>query len=184
MEIEGEIEDIIYQNETNSYVVANFGLEDEIITIVGYLPFINVGDTLKLYGKYVEHKDYGQQFKVDTFEKLMPKTLSSLERYLASGSIKGVGEATSKRIVDRFQEETIHVLKYEPEKLAQIKGISERKAHEISESFVENFEMWQIVGFLEKFGLGAEHAKKVYKKFGIQAIEEIEAPPRRIRNCL
>lgn len=117
------------------------------------------------------------QFKVDTFEKLMPKTLASLERYLASGSIKGVGEATSKRIVDRFKEETIHVLKYEPEKLAQIKGISENKAHEISESFVENFEMWQIVGFLEKFGLGAEHAKKVYKKFGIQAIEEIEANP-------
>lgn len=177
MEIEGEIEDIIYQNETNSYVVANFALEDEIITIVGYLPFVNVGDTLKLYGKYVEHKDYGQQFKVDTFEKLMPKTLASLERYLASGSIKGVGEATSKRIVDKFKDETIHVLKYEPDRLAQIKGISEKKAQEISESFVENFEMWQIVGFLEKFGLGAEHAKKVYKQFGMQAIEEIESNP-------
>lgn len=177
MEIEGEIIDIIYQNEANSYVVANFELEKEIITIVGYLPFINVGDTLKLYGKYMEHKDYGRQFKVDTFEKLMPKTLASLERYLASGSIKGVGEATSKRIVDKFKEDTIHVLKYEPERLAQIKGISERKAKEISECFVENFEMWQIVGFLEKFGLGAEHAKKVYKLFGMNAIEEIEANP-------
>ena len=177
MEIEGEIEDIIYQNEANSYVVANFGLEDEIITIVGYLPFINVGDTLKLYGKYVEHKDYGRQFKVDTFEKLMPKTLASLERYLASGSIKGVGEATAKRIVDKFQEETIHVLKYEPLRLAKIKGISEKKAQDISESFVENFEMWQIVGFLERFGIGAEHAKKVYKQFGMQAIEEIESNP-------
>ena len=177
MEIEGEIEDIIYQNEQNSYMVANFALEDEIITIVGYLPFVNVGDTLKLYGKYVEHKDYGTQFKVDTFEKLMPKTLASLERYLASGAIKGVGEATSKRIVDRFKEETIHVLKYEPKKLATIKGISEKKAQEISESFVENFEMWQIVGFLERFGLGAEYAKKVYKLFGTNAIEEIEANP-------
>ena len=161
LEIEGEIESIIYQNETNSYTVAEFGLEEEIVTIVGYLPFIHEGDTLKLYGKYVEHKDYGRQFKVDTFEKLMPKTLGSLQRYLASGSIKGVGEATSKRIVDKFGEDTIHVLKFEPERLAQIKGISEKKAHEISESFVENFEMWQIVGFLEKFGLGAEHAKKV-----------------------
>ena len=177
MDIEGEIIDIIYQNDANSYVVANFEMEEEIITIVGYLPFINVGDTLKLYGKYMEHKDYGRQFKVDTFEKLMPKTLASLERYLASGSIKGVGEATSKRIVDRFKEDTIHILKYEPERLAQIKGISERKAKEISESFVENFEMWQIVGFLEKFGLGAEHAKKVYKLFGLNAIEEIEANP-------
>lgn len=84
MEIEGEIEEIIYQNEQNSYTVAEFSLEEEIITIVGYLPFIHVGDTLKLFGKYVEHKDYGMQFKVDTFEKLMPKTLASLERYLAS----------------------------------------------------------------------------------------------------
>lgn len=177
MEIEGEVEDIIYQNDTNSYVVASFVAQNELITIVGYLPFVNVGDTLKLYGKYVEHKDYGTQFKVDTFEKLMPKTLVSLERYLASGSIKGVGEATSKRIVDKFKEDTIHVLKYEPERLAQIKGISEKKAQEISESFVENFEMWQIVGFLEKFGLGAEYAKKVYKQFGLAAIEEIENNP-------
>ena len=177
MELEGEIEDIIYQNEVNSYAIVNLGLEEEIITIVGYLPFINVGDTLRVYGKYVEHKEYGRQFKVDTFEKLMPKTLGSLQRYLASGSIKGVGEATSKRIVDKFQEETIHVLKYEPERLATIKGISEKKAKEICESFVENFEMWQIVGFLERFGLGAEHAKKVYKQFGLNAIEEIEANP-------
>ena len=160
MEIEGEIEDVIYQNEANSYMIADFGMEEEVITIVGYLPFVNVGDTLRLYGKYVEHKDYGRQFKVDTFEKLMPKTLASLERYLASGSIKGVGEATAKRIVDAFKDDTIHVLKYEPEKLAGVRGISEKKAQEISESFVENFEMWQIVGFLEKFGLGAEHAKK------------------------
>ena len=177
MELEGEIEDIIYQNEVNSYAIVNLGLEEEIITIVGYLPFIHVGDTLRVYGKYVEHKEYGRQFKVDTFEKLMPKTLGSLQRYLASGSIKGVGEATSKRIVDKFQEETIHVLKYEPERLATIKGISEKKAKEICESFVENFEMWQIVGFLERFGLGAEHAKKVYKQFGLNAIEEIEANP-------
>lgn len=177
MEIEGEVETIIYQNEVNSYVVADFVAEDEIITIVGYLPFIHVGDTLKLYGKYVEHKDYGRQFKVETFEKLMPKTLASLERYLASGSIKGVGEATSKRIVDKFKEETIHVLKFEPERIATIKGISEKKAKEISESFIENFEMWQIVGFLERFGLGAEYAKKVYKLYGLNAIEEIESNP-------
>ncbi|MBR0350949.1 MAG: ATP-dependent RecD-like DNA helicase [Clostridia bacterium] len=177
MELEGEIEEIIYQNEENGYTVAEFVLEEETITVVGYLPFIHAGDTLKIYGKYVEHKDYGTQFKIDTFEKLMPKTLGSLQRYLASGSIKGVGEATSKRIVDTFKDETIHVLKFEPERLATIKGISEKKAQEISESFIENFEMWQIVGFLEKFGLGAEHAKKVYKLYGMQAIEEIEANP-------
>ena len=74
MELEGQIIDIIYQNEINSYTIATFELEDEEITIVGYLPFIVSGDTLKITGKYVEHKDYGRQFKIDTFEKLMPKT--------------------------------------------------------------------------------------------------------------
>ena len=95
MELEGEIEDIIYQNEINSYIVAEFETEDEEITIVGYLPFIKLGDTLKVEGNFVEHKDYGRQFKVQTFEKIMPETLGALERYLANGNIKGIGEATS-----------------------------------------------------------------------------------------
>ena len=165
MEITGEIISIIYKNEINSYTIAEIETDDELLTIVGYLPFINVGDTLKLIGKYVEHKEYGMQFKVDTFEKLMPKTLGALERYLANGNIKGVGEATAKRIIKKFGEETIHVFKYEPQKLAEVRGISEEKAIKIAESFVENWEVWQIVGFLDKFGIGAEHAKKVYDLF-------------------
>lgn len=177
MEITGEIKDIIYQNEINSYTVAEFETEKEEIVIVGYLPFINVGDTLKLVGKIVTHQDYGEQFKVDTFEKLMPQTLGSLERYLANGSIKGVGPATAKKIVDTFKEETIHVLKYEPQKLSQIKGINAEKAMSISETFIENWEVWQIVGYLEKFGIGIQNAKNVYKKLGTNAIEEIEANP-------
>lgn len=177
MEITGEIISIIYKNEINSYTIAEIETDDELLTIVGYLPFINVGDTLKLIGKYVEHKEYGMQFKVDTFEKLMPKTLGALERYLANGNIKGIGEATAKKIIKKFGEETIHVFKYEPQKLAQIRGISEEKAIKMAESFVENWEVWQIVGFLDKFGIGAEHAKKVYDLFGTRAIEEIERNP-------
>ena len=177
MEITGEVKDIIYQNEINSYTVAEFETEQEEITIVGYLPFINVGDTLKLVGKIVTHQDYGEQFKVDTFEKLMPQTLGSLERYLANGTIKGVGPATAKKIVDTFGEETIHVLKFEPDKLAKIKGINEEKALTISQTFIENWEIWQIVGYLEKFGIGLQNAKNVYKKLGASAIEEIEANP-------
>ena len=177
MEITGEVKDIIYQNEINSYTVAEFETEQEEITIVGYLPFINVGDTLKLVGKIVTHQDYGEQFKVDTFEKLMPQTLGSLERYLANGTIKGVGPATAKKIVDTFGEETIHVLKFEPDKLAKIKGINYEKALTISQTFIENWEIWQIVGYLEKFGIGLQNAKNVYKKLGTSAIEEIEANP-------
>ena len=176
-EIEGVLTEIIYQNEVNSYTVGIFETEDEQITIVGYLPFISKGDTLKLLGKFVEHKDYGEQFKIETFEKLMPQTLGALENYLANGNIKGVGPATASKIIQLFGEETIHILKYEPIKLAQIRGISKEKALEISESFVENWEVWQIVGFLERFGIGAENAKKVYDLLGVNAISEIEANP-------
>ena len=177
MEIKGEVTDIIYQNEVNSYTIAVFETDEEETTIVGYLPFVKSEDTLKVEGKFVEHKDYGRQFKVETFEKLMPETLGALEKYLANGSIKGIGEATAKKIIKTFGEDTINVFKFEPEKLAQIKGISKSKAIEMSESFIENWEVWQIVGFLERFGIGAENAKKIYDLLGINAIEQIESNP-------
>ena len=177
MEIKGEITDIIYQNDVNSYTIAVFETEEEETTIVGYLPFVKSGDTLRVEGKFVEHKDYGRQLKVETFEKLMPETLDALEKYLANGSVKGIGEATAKKIIKTFGEDTINVFKFEPEKLAQIKGISKNKAIEMSESFLENWEVWQIVGFLERFGIGAENAKKIYDLLGINAIEQIEANP-------
>lgn len=177
MELIGELTEIIYQNEINSYTVAAIENEEEEITIVGYLPFINIGDSLKLIGKYVTHQDYGRQFKVETFEKLMPQNLASLERYLANGAVKGIGPATAKKIIDKFGEETIHIFKFEPEKLAEIKGITKTKAIEMAEEFNENWELWQIVGFLEKFGIGVQNAKNVYKALGVNAVEEIEANP-------
>ena len=178
-EIEGILTEIIYQNEVNSYVVGIFETEEEQITVVGYLPFIKKGDTLKIIGKFVERtfKINSSTLRIETFEKLMPQTLGALETYLANGNIKGVGPATASKIVNKFGEDTIHVLKFEPQKLAQIRGITKDKAIEISESFIENWEVWQIVGFLERFGIGAESAKKVYDLLGINAIAEIEADP-------
>lgn len=177
MQLTGEVTEIIYQNEVNSYTIAVFETEEEETTIVGYLPFIVVGDTLNVIGKFVTHQDYGRQFKVDTFEKIIPKSLEALERYLANGTIKGIGASTAKKIIDTFGEETIHVFKFEQEKLAQIKGISKAKAIEMAQAFNENWELWQIVGFLEKFGIGASNAKKVYKLLGVNAIAEIEENP-------
>ena len=177
MELVGEVGDIIYYNETNSYMIAEFETEEEQTTMVGYLPFIASGDNLKIIGNFVEHKKYGRQFKVETFEKLMPQTVGALEKYLANGNIKGVGPALAKRIVNRFGEDTIQVFKTEPQRLAEVKGISQAKAIEIAESFLENWEVWQIVGFLERFGIGAEFAKKVYELLGINAIEQIEQDP-------
>ena len=177
MELVGEVGDIIYYNETNSYMIAEFDTEEEQTTIVGYLPFVASADNLKVIGNFVEHKKYGRQFKVETFEKLMPQTVGALEKYLANGNIKGVGEALAKRIVSRFGEDTINIIKTEPQRLAEVKGISKAKAIEIAESFLENWEVWQIVGFLERFGIGAEFAKKVYELLGVNAIEQIEKDP-------
>ena len=141
------------------------------------MPFVNKNDTLEVTGKFVEHQEYGRQFKVETFKKVMPETLDSLERYLANGLIKGIGPATAKKIVDTFGKETINVFKLEPERLSQIKGISKDKALEIAQEFVENWELWQLVSYLEKFGLGPQSAQGIYKKLGENAIEKIEADP-------
>ena len=200
MELQGEVIEIIYKNELNSYCIAVLKLdkseikkqlaniEDEALemaykelddetTIVGYLPFVNIGDTLKVIGKIVEHQEYGKQVKVDTFEKMMPQTTKALERYLANCGIKGIGPATAKHIVDTFGEDTINIFKFEPTKLAQIKGITKDKAVEIATTFIENWEVWQLVGFLDKFGIGPQSAEKIYKALGINAMEEIEANP-------
>jgi len=177
LEIKGEVTEIIYKNEVNGYCIAVFETAEESTTIVGYLPFVNKNDTLEVIGKFVEHQEYGRQFKVETFKKVMPETLDSLERYLANGLIKGIGPATAKKIVDTFGKETINVFKLEPERLSQIKGISKDKALEIAQEFVENWELWQLVSYLEKFGLGPQSAQGIYKKLGENAIEKIEADP-------
>lgn len=210
MQLVGELEDIIFRNDTNSYTVASFivhsmdesisnseqmSLEDQGIkfarelstvfetTIVGFLPFINPGDNLKLVGKFVTHPDYGEQFKVETFEKVMPQTLDALERYLGNGLIKGVGKATARKIVKEFGEDTIEVIKAYPEKLVKIKGITPEKAIEISESFNESWDMWQIVGFLDKFGIGAQSAQSIYKTLGANTIEKIQNDPYILEDC-
>ena len=178
MELKGQIEEFIYQNESNSYTIAIFSTEEQdVVTVVGYLPFIAVGDTLKLQGKMVVHQEYGEQFKIETFEKMMPQTAAALEKYLASGTIKGIGPATAKKIIDKFGEETLTVFKFEPIRLAEIKGISKDKAYEIGEEFNEKWEVWQIVSFLEQFGIGANNSKKVYDVLGINAVEKIQENP-------
>ena len=178
MQLEGQVIDIIYKNEINSYTVATFETSEmEETTIVGYLPFVNEGDNLKVTGDIVKHPDYGEQFKVATFEKTMPTTPEALEKYLSNGNFKGVGPATAKKIVNTFGKDTINVIKLEPDKLTRIKGINKEKALEIAEQFLANWEIWQIVGFLDKFGIGPQSAENVYKKLGEGALEKISENP-------
>ena len=177
MEIKGRIRDIIYRNEINSYTIATFETDEEETTVVGYLPFIEKGDNLKITGNFVEHPEYGRQLKIETFEKLMPEDLDSIENYLANGKFKGIGPATAKRMVNTFGKDVINIIKFEPEKLSCIKGITEEKAIGISQSFNENWEVWQIVSYLEKFGIGPQSAEGIYKKLGPNTITTIEENP-------
>ena len=178
MELEGQLTHIIFRNDTNSYTVAEFETTDnEEIVVVGYLPFISEGDSLKLTGNLVEHPDYGEQFKIITFEKVMPNTPEALEKYLANGNFKGIGPATAKKIVNTFGNDTINIIKLEPQKLTQIKGISKEKAIQIAEDFLQNWERWQLVGFLDKFGIGPQGAENIHNKLGDTALEQIQENP-------
>ena len=136
-----------------------------------------VGDCLKLKGKMVVHQEYGEQFKIDSFEKILPETTTSFEKYLASGTIKGIGPVTARKIIDKFGADVINIFKFEPLRLAEVRGISKDKAYEIGEEFNEKWEIWQIVGFLERFGISAGSSKKVYDVLGKEAIEKIEENP-------
>ena len=178
MELTGVVEEFIYQNESNSYTIAIFMTDDnELHTVVGYLPFIVEGDNLKITGKWVNHPEYGEQFKIESFEKIMPQTAAALEKYLASGTIKGIGPATAKKIIDKFGEDSINIFKFDPLRLSEVKGITKDRAYEIGEEFNEKWEVWQIVSFLEEFGISANNSKKVYDAIGRDAVEKIQENP-------
>jgi exodeoxyribonuclease V alpha subunit len=184
MEIKGQIEDIIYSNDANGYTVCNVLYNDNTITAVGYLPFVNIGDVIVANGKFVNHNTYGEQFKIDTFEKTMPSSSIEIEKYLGSGIIKGVGPATSKKIVSKFGDNTAYILRFEPDKLTAVSGITAERAKSISEEFNKDWELWQIVMFLQSYGVGVTNATRVYKELGINAIENIKENPYILLNIL
>ncbi|HHW32011.1 MAG TPA: ATP-dependent RecD-like DNA helicase [Clostridiaceae bacterium] len=175
--VEGIIEDIVYTNEVNGYTVCDIACGKDIITAVGYLPFVNVGETLRITGKWVMHPDYGKQLKVEYYEKIYPQTVEDIKRYLASGIIKGVGPATAEKIVNRFKEETLDVIRFRPSLLAEIKGISLEKAESIGQAFEEQRALTNIVMFLQNYGINAACSAKIYRVLGDNTIEKIKSNP-------
>lgn len=178
--IEGTVEEIIFSNEINGYTVCDIKCEKDKVTAVGYMPFINVGETLKLMGKWVTHPDYGEQLKVEFYEKIAPETADAIEKYLASGVIKGVGPATAAKIVQRFGNETLDVIQFRPQMLSEIKGISIDKAIGIGQAFQEQRELREVVMFLQKYGVSPAFSTKIYRAFGEKTIEEIKSNPYRL----
>ena len=175
--IKGYVEHIVYRNEDNGYTVFNLNNDDGDLTCVGTFHYIEEGELLKLEGDYTTHKMYGLQFAVQTSEVCEPEDLISVERYLGSGAIKGIGEALAGRIVKKFREDTFRIIEEEPERLAEIKGISERKAREIAVQVEEKKNMRQAMMYLQKYGISMTLAAKIYQYYGQNVYRVIEENP-------
>ena len=175
--VTGYVDHIVFRNQENGYTVFNLDTEDGEVTCVGSFHYINEGELLEIQGDYVNHNVYGTQLKVHSHQVKEPEDLLSIERYLGSGAIKGIGAALAARIVRRFKEDTFRIIEEEPERLAEVKGISERKAREISVQVEEKKDMRKAMIFLQKYGISTTLAVKIYQYYGNKLYQVLEENP-------
>lgn len=178
--IKGYVDHIIYQNKDNGYAVLSMNVDDEEEICVGIFRGVDNGENLEITGEYVEHPSYGFQFKASSFKVVEPDDLLSMERYLGSGAIKGVGEALAKRIVKKFGKDTFRVIEEEPERLVEVKGISERIAQQITDQMIEKREIREAFLFLQKYGITNTLAVKIYEKYGMGMYGILKENPYRL----
>ena len=179
--ITGFVEHIVYRNEENGYTVLNLASnEEDEVTCVGVFQMISEGESLELTGEYTVHPSYGPQFKVQQYSIKAPEDIASIERYLGSGAIKGVGAALAARIVRKFKEDTFRIIEEEPERLAEIKGISERKAQEIAQQTEEKRELRHAMIFLQNYGISLSLAVKIYQTYQLDMYRIIQENPYRM----
>ena len=175
--IKGYIEHFIYKNTENGYGVLNLVVSDDEIVCTGVFRDVDVGDTIEAEGEYVSHPVYGDQFKVSSYEISVPDDAASMQRYLGSGAIRGIGEALAKRIVSKFGDDTFRIIEEEPERLSEIKGISEKKAMDIALQMAEKREMRNAMIFLQQFGISDNLAVKIYNTYGERIYKVIKENP-------
>ena len=176
----GYVEHIIYRNTDNGYTVLNLVSGETEITCVGIFSTIAEGENIEATGDYTDHPTYGTQFKVVSFEEKAPEDQEAIERYLGSGAIKGIGLAMAARIVRRFKEDTFRIIEEEPERLVEVKGISERKAMEIASQVNEKRDLRQAMIFLQQFGITMNLAVKIYNKYGQEVYGILKENPYRL----
>lgn len=179
-ELEGYVEKIVYRNEENGYTVLNLAANEDEMTCTGTFTFINEGEYVKVKGEYTMHPVYGEQFRVIGYEVKEPEDLFSMERYLGSGAIKGIGPTLASRIMKKFQKETFQIIEKEPERLVEVKGISERIAKEIAMQFEEKREMRGAMLFLQQYGISNNLAVKIYKEYGSRLYDIIKENPYKL----
>ncbi len=178
--LSGSIEHVIYANEENGYAICDLGTDrDELVTIVGTLPDVHEGDTVTVVGRWVHNAKYGRQFRVEQCEKQLPADRASILRYLASGAIKGIGPKTAKRIVELFGEETFDVMENHPDWLAEIPGITPKRARAIAEDFQKKADIRSAMLFFRDY-FGAAATVRIYKRWGSAAIDLAKKNPYRL----
>ena len=176
--IDGTVLNLIFQNEENGYTVLRLVTDDgEVITVVGCIPCAAPGENLIVSGVWMTHPKHGEQFKAEAVERHMPTTETEILSYLSSGVVKGVGPATASRLVDRFGADTLRVLEEEPERVASVKGITMKKAKEITEGFRRQTAMRRLLEFLSLHDLPLPLAMRLYRRYGLEAMEAVEANP-------
>lgn len=178
--INGFVEKVVYRNTENGYTVVNISVEGDDVVCTGYFSDITEGVQIIAEGSFVEHKQYGIQFTVASYEIKEPETSVAMEKYLGSGIIKGVGPALSAKIVKKFGDETFNIIEREPERLAEIKGITEKKAIEIGTQFEEKKEFRNAMIFLNQYGVSNALAMKIYKEYGIKVMKIVRENPYRL----
>ena len=178
--INGFVEKVVYRNTENGYTVVNISVEGDDVVCTGYFSDITEGVQIIAEGSFVEHKQYGIQFTVTSYEIKEPETSVAMEKYLGSGIIKGVGPALSAKIVKKFGDETFNIIEREPERLAEIKGITEKKAIEIGSQFEEKKEFRNAMIFLNQYGVSNALAMKIYKEYGIKVMKIVRENPYRL----
>ena len=175
--IEGYVEHIVFRNEDNGYTVFNLNNDDGDLTCVGNFNYLSEGEMIRVEGEYAVHNVYGTQLRVVSYEIQTPEDLVSIERYLGSGAIKGIGASLAGRIVKKFRENTFRIIEEEPERLAEVKGISERMAREIAVQIEDKKDMRKVMIYLQKFGISTTLAAKIYKQYGQNTYRVMEENP-------
>ena len=178
-QLKGTVEHIIYANEDNGYTVLDFGLDDDVVTACGIMPYVSDGDSLILWGNWVHNPKYGRQFKVEEYERDMPADSAAILRYLSSRTIKGIGPRLAERIVSHFGDETLDVMENHPDWLADVPGISRKKAAEIAEDFKAKAGIRSAMMFFRDY-FGAAMTVKIYKQFGSSAVDMAKQNPYRL----
>ena len=180
--VTGYIDHVIFRNEENGYTVMILkGVDgEEELTCVGTFPVLTMGASVELTGSYIQHPVYGKQFQVSVLTEKMPEDAMAMERYLGSVAIKGIGAALAARIVRRFGKDTLHIVEEEPERLAEVKGISEKKAREIAMQVAEKADMRKAMMFLQKYGISLNLGARIYQKYGETVYSVLQENPYRL----